>query len=138
MKSIVSETIDFHVQFYDCDPMAICWHGNYVRYFEKARCALLKKIDYDYPDMKASGYAWPVIDVNVRYVRAIKYDQHIKITASLVEYEHYLLINYLITDFETGERLSKGSTKQVAVTGEGFDMQLISPPIVRQKLEKFL
>ena len=31
------------------------------------RCALLDRIDYNYAQMKASGYAWPVIDMHIRY-----------------------------------------------------------------------
>lgn len=138
MKAIVSEKIDFKVQFYDCDPMAVCWHGNHVRYFEKARCALLQKIHYDYPDMRDSGYAWPVIDLNVRYTQAIRYGQHIEVSASLLEYEHYLLIGYTIVDVQTGNRMAKGYTKQVAVTGDSFEMQMISPPVLKKKLEKYL
>ena len=56
MKPIVSVTIDLDLQFYDFDPMAVCWHGNYVRFFEQVRCALFKKIDYDYLQMNESGY----------------------------------------------------------------------------------
>ena len=28
MKPIVSETLELDLQFYDFDPMAVCWHGN--------------------------------------------------------------------------------------------------------------
>jgi hypothetical protein len=58
-----SAEIALKIQFYDLDPMQVVWHGNYARYFEQARCALLDSIGYNYPEMKASGYAWPVIDM---------------------------------------------------------------------------
>lgn len=35
------------VPFFDLDPMHIVWHGNYVKYFEEARCQLLRTIDYE-------------------------------------------------------------------------------------------
>jgi acyl-CoA thioester hydrolase len=50
------------VPFHDVDVMEVVWHGYYVKYFELARCALLRRIDYDYPQMRASGYAWPVAE----------------------------------------------------------------------------
>jgi acyl-CoA thioester hydrolase len=138
MRAIVSEKTYITVQFFECDPMAVCWHGHYVKYFEIARCNLLKKIGYDYPDMKASGYAWPVIDLQIRYIKALRYDQSIEIEAGITEYENYLKIEYLIRDVDTGDKLTKGATKQVAVTGDTFEMQLVSPKIVSEKLARFL
>jgi acyl-CoA thioester hydrolase len=40
---ITAET-EFTVEFYDVDSMEIVWHGNYVKYLEKARCVLLDHI----------------------------------------------------------------------------------------------
>lgn len=39
--------VEMQVQFFDLDPMQIVWHGNYVKYLEVVRCALLDKIDYN-------------------------------------------------------------------------------------------
>jgi acyl-CoA thioester hydrolase len=138
MKPIVSAKTPMTVQFFECDPLAVCWHGQYVKYFEIARCALLKKINYDYPDMMESGYAWPVIDLHIRYTRALQYGQDILVEAALVEYESYLLIRYEITDAATGEKYTRGTTKQVAVTNDTFEMQLVSPKIVSEKLAGYL
>ncbi|MBQ2464452.1 MAG: hypothetical protein II507_05635 [Treponema sp.] len=44
MKKNISEEIVFNVEFYDVDSMRIVWHGNYVKYMEASRCALLNKI----------------------------------------------------------------------------------------------
>ena len=41
MKKITS-TSEITVEFYDLDPMNVVWHGNYVKYLEKARCDLLE------------------------------------------------------------------------------------------------
>ena len=35
-----------NIPFHDIDPMGVVWHGNYFRYFEIAREALLNQIDY--------------------------------------------------------------------------------------------
>ncbi len=55
------------VQFFDLDPMEVVWHGHYVKYLEIVRGVLLDSIDYNYAQMKASGYLWPVIDLHLRY-----------------------------------------------------------------------
>lgn len=122
------------IPFHDVDVMAITWHGHYVKYFEIARCALLDKIDYNYLQMRASGFAWPVIDLRIRYAQPLRFQQKIKIIATLVEWENRLKINYLIEDAATGQRLTKGYTVQVAVDMQNQEMLLASPAVLLDKL----
>ena len=60
MKPDLSHEIEVTPAFFDIDVMEIVWHGHYVKYLEMARSALLAKYGYDYPQMRASGYAWRV------------------------------------------------------------------------------
>lgn len=122
------------IPFHDVDVMRVAWHGHYVKYFEIARCKLLDKIDYNYPQMEASGYAWPVIDLRVRYAQPLAFQQKIKVIAELVEWENRLKINYQIQDLDTGRRLTKGYTVQVAVDMRNEEMQFVSPPVLFHKL----
>lgn len=115
------------VPFHDCDPMQVVWHGNYARYFEVARCELLRKIDYDYHAMQDSGYCWPIVDMRTKYISSAVFSQKILVKAELVEYENRLKINYLITCVDTGKKLTKGYTVQVAVDLANQEMQYVSP-----------
>ncbi|MDX9873870.1 MAG: acyl-CoA thioesterase [Spongiibacteraceae bacterium] len=116
------------VPFFDVDLMEVVWHGHYVKYLEIGRCALLDKLDYNYRQMSASGYAWPVIDMQLRYVRGAQLGQRLIVTADLVEWEHRLRINYLIRCAATGTRLTRATTVQVAVDLANGEMQFASPP----------
>lgn len=129
-----SAELELQVQFYDLDPMQIVWHGNYVRYLEAARCALLDQLDYNYPEMQASGYTWPIIDLHLRYAHPATFGQRIKVRASIVEWENRLRIAYVITDSASGRRLSRGTTTQVAVEIASGEMCFASPPVLFQKL----
>ncbi|MFP5391806.1 MAG: acyl-CoA thioesterase [Gammaproteobacteria bacterium] len=129
-----SAETDMQVQFFDLDPMEVVWHGNYVKYLEVARCALLDAIDYNYEQMKASGYAWPVIDMNLRYIGGARFGQRLRLHAEIVEYENRLKIDYLITELETGKRLTRASTTQVAVQIATGEMCYVSPPVLFEKL----
>jgi acyl-CoA thioester hydrolase len=129
-----SAELELQVQFYDLDPMQIVWHGNYVRYLEVARCALLDQLDYNYPEMQASGYTWPIIDLHLRYAHPATFGQRIKVRASIVEWENRLRIAYVITDSASGRRLSRGTTTQVAVEIASGEMCFASPPVLFQKL----
>ena len=125
---------EIEVQFYDLDPMHIVWHGNYVKYLEVARCELLNKIGYNYLEMQASGFAWPIIDMQLRYVGAARFSQRLTIRADIVEWEHKLKINYLISDAATGKRLTRASTTQVAVDIASGEMCFVSPQVLLDKL----
>jgi len=122
-------------QFYDLDPMDIVWHGNYARYFEIARCALLNKIGYNYAEMEVSGFMWPIVDMHVRYIKPITFGQNVRVIADLVEHEFRLKILYTLLDKETGHRICKGHTCQVAVDMKSKELQLISPAILFEKIE---
>lgn len=122
------------VPFHDVDVMHVAWHGHYVKYFEIARSALLDAIDYNYPQMKTSGFAWPVIDMHIRYAQPLKFQQKFKVIASFVEWENRLKIAYTVVDLITGQRLSKGYTIQVAIDMKNEQMQFVSPDILFNKL----
>lgn len=129
----VAET-ETQVQFFDLDPMEIVWHGHYVKYLEIVRGVLLDTIDYNYPQMKASGYVWPVIDLHLRYIASAVFTQRLKLRAEIVEWENRMKIAYLITDAATGRRLSRATTTQVAVEIVSGEMCFVSPPVLLEKL----
>lgn len=122
------------IPFHDIDSMNVVWHGRYVKYLEVARCELLESFNYGYKAMQDSGYVWPIIDMHIRYASPLTLDQEISIQSTLVEWEHRLKIRYLITDTQSGKRLSKASTTQVAVSIATQEMQFESPPILLEKL----
>ncbi|MBV4480195.1 acyl-CoA thioesterase [Pseudomonas khavaziana] len=126
------------VPFFDIDTMHVVWHGHYVKYLEVARCALLDKLGHNYTAMLESGYAWPVIDMQLRYVRGAIFGQTLNVRASLVEWENRLKVNYLITDLASGERLTRASTVQVAVEIASREMQLASPKVFTDAVERAL
>lgn len=134
MKELRADAL-IEVAFYDLDPMDIVWHGNYIKYFELARCALLDKIGYGYAQMRESGFSWPVIDLQVRYVKPAILGQKLICSAQLVDYENRLKISYEIVCANTGVRLTKGHSVQVAVDHSTQEMQLISPRIMQERVK---
>ncbi|HEX5055460.1 MAG TPA: thioesterase family protein [Gammaproteobacteria bacterium] len=131
---MIETSVTIRIPFHHVDVMAMAWHGHYVKYFEEARDALLDRIGYNYLEMRASGYVWPVIDMRIKYIKPVELGGSIRVQASLAEYENRLKIEYLITDPSTGARLTTGYTSQVAVHLESKEMRLVSPDILFQKL----
>jgi acyl-CoA thioester hydrolase len=137
-KGVLHVDTEVLVPFFDVDSMNIVWHGHYIKYLEVARCALLDHIGHNYTHMLESGYGWPVIDIQLRYVRGAVFGQRLIVRASLVEWENRLKINYLISDAETGERMTRASSIQVAVAIESREMQLASPKVFTDAVERVL
>ena len=135
MKTLESE-VEIEVAFYDVDAMHVAWHGHYVKYFERARGALLRSIGYDYPQMRESGYMWPIVDCRLRYAAPARYGQRVVARATLREWENRLRIDYRIRDAATGAKLTTGSTIQVAVHMASGELQFVSPPALIEKLER--
>jgi acyl-CoA thioester hydrolase len=131
---MISAEVDIVAQFYDLDPMEVVWHGNYARFLEQARCALLDKIGYNYPEMDRSGYMWPIVDMQMKFVRPIRFAQAFVVEATLVEYENRLKIAYRCRDKASGEVLTKAHTIQVAVVMATGELSLESPTILIEKV----
>jgi len=127
-------TTEISIPFHDVDAMGVVWHGHYAKYLEIARCLLLDSFDYGYVRMRDSGYAWPVVDMRIKYVKPLHMDQVVLVEAELVEWENRLKIKYLICDKKSGARVSKAHTVQMAVDMSAEELCLESPPILLEKL----
>ncbi|MBT1445299.1 acyl-CoA thioesterase [Shewanella sp. JM162201] len=138
MKSLLHAETEIIIPFHDVDPMQITWHGNYLRYFEIVRCELLDRLGYNYRQMQASGFAWPIVDVQIKYVRSSTFGQKIRVSADLVEWENRLRINYQVRDAESGERLTKGYTIQAAVDMSNNELCFVTPEVFQAKIRPLL
>ena len=128
--------IDIQVPFFDVDSMYMAWHGHYAKYFELARCDLLEKIGHDYDAMFASGYSWPVVDMRIRYMRPLRFNQYARIAATLRRWDQQLRISYVIRERDTGAKMARGYTLQAPIdmtTGAMFHGQ---PTAVTEALQR--
>jgi acyl-CoA thioester hydrolase len=136
-SNLTAET-DFIVEFYDVDSMEIAWHGSYIKYFEKARRVLLDKIGYSYKDMKTSGYAFPVTEISLKYIRPLRFGDRVKAKAILNEYENRLRIRYELVNTQTGLVTTKGQSTHMAYHIESADSCFECPRVLIDKVESLL
>lgn len=125
------------IPFYDIDPTGVAWHGQYFKYLEVARCALLEDLEYSYEEMKQSGCIWPVVDASVRYVRPLTLHQEVRVVARLKEWELRLVVDYTIED-DTGFVLTRARTVQVPVDAKTKELMFGSPDTLVKKVQKQL
>lgn len=124
----ISESTEIEVAFHDVDLTAVVWHGHYFKYLEAARWRLMDRLDLGFSVMRESGYLWPIIETRVRHIRSAAFGDRLEVTASLVEWQCRLAINYLITDAKSRARVVRARTVQVAVLRATGELQFASPP----------
>lgn len=122
------------VQFYDLDPMNVVWHGNYLKYLESARCDLLKKIGYDYDNMRADGVVYPIAKMDLKYIKPCKFNQVLFLETIVEELDPALIIKYNIFDEESGEKVFSAKSMQICVDIKTGESIYSAPEGLKQKL----
>jgi len=125
------------IPFNDLDPGNVVWHGRYFKYFEMARSVLFEGIGYSFREMAESGFLWPVIDANVRYVRPLVLDQQVCVTACLKEWELRLVVDYKIMD-GLGVTYTRARTVQAPVDASTHELAFGSPEILVNNVKECL
>lgn len=120
-------TVYHQVAFHEMDPMGVVWHGNYANYFELARSALLRELGLNYISMAEMGHQWPVVKLQVKYIRPASLNQKLAITAELKDYTNSLTMAFTIRDADTNALITKGETMQMAVDTNTGETSIINP-----------
>ena len=128
------------VPFHDADPDGVAWHGNYFRYYDAARTALLATLRLGYAEV-ASGAAgrklWPIVDTRVRYRRSMPYGTVATVSAQLVEWTFRMVIYYEIRD-TAGTLLNEAYTIQVPVSTVTASAVLGTPEVLRARVRELI
>ena len=70
----------------------------------------------------------------MKYIQPIRFQHRIRVVAELAEWENRILIRYVIYDADTGKRLTKAQTTQVAVKMDTGELCLVTPDALRKRL----
>jgi acyl-CoA thioester hydrolase len=130
------ETITRNISFCDVDFTGVMWHGNYIKYFEDARCNLFEKLGFSYETILSKGYGVPIISMKIKYIRPCTYNQKINIEAAFEESEHLLIVKHEMRDVRTNEKICRAETRQVAFCLETQKSLLQLPDFILMKLNK--
>ena len=135
---IVENEIIQEIPFYDLDPMNVVWHGNYVKYSEVARAALMEKIGYSYKEMRNDRVIYPIAKMEMKFIKSATLGQKMKLKAVLEEFEPAIRIKYVFRDAQTSEILFKATTMQICVDIETRQSLYTAPNGLKNGVEKCL
>ena len=138
MKKELSAETEFTVEFYDVDSMNIVYHGNYIKYFEKARCVLLEKLGYTYINMQNTGWMFPVTSISAKYISSFTFLDRVRAKAILTEYENCIKIKYELYNAKTGKLCTKGESTQMAIDVRTMESCMVCPKVFVENVESLL
>jgi acyl-CoA thioester hydrolase len=134
----IAAEVEVEVPFHDVDLAGVVWHGHYMKYLENARWAVMNRIGFGLEAMLASGFIWPIVGLEVKYIRAARYGERLRIQVSIVEWDAKLVLNYLMLDAKDGSRIGRAQTTQVAVERQTGTLQLVSPACLTDRIRAAL
>lgn len=104
-------TLRKRVRFYETDGMKVVYHGNYLNWFEEARVEYMREGGLCLNDLLAEGIVFPIVEMNVKYIKSAVYDDVVLINAYLREVNRVKLVfEYEVFRESTGELLATGKS----------------------------
>ena len=98
------------INYYETDKMGVVHHSNYIRFFEEARCSLLKDCGLPYDVLESKGIMSPVLGISCKYKNHVTFGDVIEIIACFKEFTGVrFTVEYEIYNKKTGN---------LCVTGE--------------------
>ena len=116
------------------DQMGVVYHGHYAQFYEIGRAEWLRKLDYSYKDIEASGVIMPVVDIHSRFLRPAKYEDLITVKTTLKELplHHKVVFHHEIYN-EQGDLLNTGDVTLYFM--QANDMKRCEmPQVLKEKL----
>ncbi|MBD1811096.1 MULTISPECIES: YbgC/FadM family acyl-CoA thioesterase [Microcoleus] len=119
------------------DYSGVVWHGTYLAWMEEARVESLRSLGIEYADWVAQGLELPVVELSLRYHRAVQMGQSVAVRTRIAATEGVrLLWDYQIRSADTQELYV---TAQVTLVGVDRDKNKIIrqlPPALKEALTR--
>jgi acyl-CoA thioester hydrolase len=75
--------VQTRVQPHHTDYAGVVWHGSYITWLETARVECLRALGVGYEDLVRSGCDLPVVDLTLRYHRALRLGDRVSVRTRL-------------------------------------------------------
>ena len=125
-------------RYAETDQMGVVYHTNYLVWCEIGRTELIRSLTGEsYAALERAGVALAVADLSIRYHGAARYDNLIRVKTTLTDARsRSVTFEYLISNWDTGERLASARTVLVSLDDNG--RPVVMPDALRRILEKSL
>ncbi len=108
------------VRYCETDRMGIAHHGSYVAWFEEARTEYLRARGKTYRQMEDEGNLLQVVDMSIRYVKPIDYDDVALVSVRMKERANVAFtLEYRVQRASDGAVTATGETRLACVGRDG-------------------
>ena len=133
---ITSENV-IQVRYDEVDKMGYVYHGNYARYYHISRTELLRKVGICDRELESQNIILPVIEMNIRYIQPVYYDDFITIRTRLLElpktrmkFQHEVI--------NQDDEIINIANSTLVFVDSNTRKPMIIPEIILNKLEAYL
>ena len=122
------------VRYAETDQMGVVYHANYLVWMELGRTEYGKPDGFVYSELEREGIVMTVVEANVRYLNAARYDEEVTVRTRIAESNarrvvfHYELV---VVEGEGKERrVATGETKHLfcALSSDKRELKLTKLP----------
>ena len=132
MPTAAITAIQHRVNYSETDQMGFVYHANYLIWMDMARTEHLREAGMTYREMEERGVFLTVTDAHIRYRKAARYDDLIRVRTWIRELvSRKVTFGYAIERAATDELLATAETSLVAL---GRDRQIARIPDVVHEL----
>ena len=91
------------VYYEDTDAGGVVYHGNYLKFFERARTERLRDLGFEQDDLRDQhGIVFAVRSADVQFIKPARFNDRLRVTADLAELKRVSLIFEQRIHRETG------------------------------------
>ena len=107
--------INGSVPFYDLDPMMIVWHGNYLKYFDRARFAVFDAAGINlYGYMTDKQFVFPITRTSTKYILPLRANDTYTCKVTVTEARNKIAMEFELRRGD-GALCARASSEQLAV-----------------------
>ncbi len=103
------------VRYGETDQMGFVYYGVYAQYYEVGRVELLRSIGISYKEVEAIGFALPVVNFNIKYIKPAFYDDELTIKTYIKSMPSVKIVFDYETFNQKGDLLNVGEVVLVFV-----------------------
>src|SRR5262245_56133309 len=122
-RGLMTGEITIRVRYAETDRMGLLHHANYLVYFEQGRTELLRERGLSYKDLEDSGCLLVITKAQVRYRRAIRYDDVVTLRTTVTR-TTMVKIEHSYQMLKDGELLAEGETTLGCIDKDGKPQML--------------
>lgn len=126
-------TSDFRVRYAETDQMGVAHHSNYLVWCEAARTDHMRAHGVSYRDLEASGLRLPVVEAQLRFRAAARYDDIVRVRCWIRAIgSRRVTFGYALDRPDDGRLLATAQTSLMAV--DSTHVVTTIPTAIRAKL----